>query len=474
MSSIRFALVLLAILAAPVIGAEERSPNVILILADDLGYADLGCYGAPRIKTPRLDRMAAEGIRFTDFYVAGAVCTPSRAALMTGCYPKRISMAEIAVAAGQKARSSRVLYANSPYGLSLDEITIAELLQSRGYATGMVGKWHLGDATEFLPTRQGFDSYFGTPYSNDMEPLYYLRGEERLIDEPVEQDRITERYTLEAVEFIRKRDKEKPFFLYLAFNAPHTPLAAHPQFKGKSAGGTYGDVVEQLDDSVGILLDTLRENRLDEDTLVIFTSDNGPWHVRGEEGGNATPLRAGKGTTYDGGMRVPCVMRWPSKVPAGKVCREVATAMDFLPTLAKLAGGSAPADRLIDGRDIIDLMTDKPGAKSPHEAFYFYSGNRLTAVRAGEWKYRVQTTLQEETEYGKYENPQTPIAPRLFNLAVDPGEQKSVLKDHKEIDERMQKLLDAARQDMGDARTNAPGKHVRPIGQATPRASAPG
>jgi arylsulfatase len=450
-----------ALAAAP---DAPPKPNVIFILADDLGYNDLGCYGAPRIKTPRLDRMASEGIRFTDYYVAGAVCTPSRAALMTGCYPKRVSMAEMIVAPGQKASSARVLYADSPYGLSLDEVTIPELLKSRGYATGMVGKWHLGDAKEFLPPRHGFDSYFGLPYSNDMPKLRFIRGGESL-DEPVEQPTLTQRFTDEAQKFIRDAaGKDKPFFLYLAHTAPHTPIVPNPSFAGKSAGGGYGDVVEALDASVGQVLDLLAELKIDDRTLVIFSSDNGPWHMQGENGGSATPLRAGKGTTYDGGMRVPCVMRWPGHIPPGSVSRELVSAIDVLPTLAKLAGGGAPTDRIIDGRDITDLMLAKPGAKSPHEAFYFYNGNRLAAVRSGEWKYKVKTTLQEETEYGKYENPQTPIPAKLFNLVTDPGEQKSVANDHPDVVERMQKLIEAARQDMGDARTGLEGKNVRPVG----------
>jgi arylsulfatase len=455
------AIVLLLLLTTQ-LRAAERPPNIVLILADDLGYHDLGCYGAPQIKTPRIDSLAADGIRFTDFYAAAPMCTPSRAALMTGCYAKRVSMGEAIIAPGQKARSARVLYPDSPYGLNPSEITIPETLKPRGYVTGMVGKWHLGDAKEFLPTRQGFDSYFGIPYSNDMEPLHYLRGEE--VEGPADQATITQRYTEEAIAFITK-NKDKPFFLYLAHNAPHVPLFAHPKFKGKSAGGLYGDLVEALDDSTGQILDLLAELKLADNTLVIFFSDNGPWYLQGENGGSAAPLRAAKGTTYEGGMRVPCVMRWPGKIPAGSVCKELATAMDFLPTLAAIASAKTPTDRIIDGKDIRDLMFAKPNAKSPHDAFYYYNGNRLAAVRSGNWKYKVKTTLQEETEYGKYEDPQSAIPPKLYNLALDLGEQKSVLNDHKEIVERMTRLIDAAREDMGDARTNTDGEHVRALGQ---------
>ncbi|MDQ3439588.1 MAG: sulfatase [Planctomycetota bacterium] len=454
-------LLTLTLLTPLIHAADTRPPNVIVILTDDLGYADVGCYGAPLIKTPRLDRMAAEGIRFTDFYAAANVCTPSRAALLTGCYPQRVGLGQVQPKGD--ARSGRVLYANSPYGLHLDEVTMGEVLKSRGYATGMVGKWHLGDAKPFLPTKQGFDSYFGIPYSNDMKPLVYMRGEE-VIEQKVVQREITGLYTDESLKFIRANEGN-PFFLYLAHNMPHTPIAASDRFKGKSAGGLYGDAVEELDDSTGRILDLLTELKLDAHTLMVFTSDNGPWHIRGEQGGSASPLRAGKGTTYEGGMRVPCLMRWPGKIPPGTVSGELVTMMDVMPTVAKFAGASAPIDRTIDGKDIADLLVAKPGAKSPHEAFFYYSGNRLNAIRSGQWKLKFQTTLQEETEYGKVENPQTPIEPKLYNLLTDPGEQKSVLKDHPDVVKRLTELAAAARKDLGDERAGLTGGNVRAVGE---------
>jgi len=450
-------------------GAEQveqaRPPNVVVIFVDDLGYDDLGCFWTPnqepgyeRIETPRLDAMAADGVRFTDFYVAASVCTPSRAALMTGCYAQRVGLA------GPRL----VLYPGSTIGINPDETTIAELLKARGYATACIGKWHLGHLPPFLPTRHGFDRYYGIPYSNDMKPTVLMR-DEQVIEQPAVQETLTERYTNEAVEFITE-NKDRPFFLYLPHTMPHTPLHVSDTFKGKSKRGIYGDVVECLDWSAGRILDTLATLGLDDNTLVVFTSDNGPWLLRGKHGGKAQPLRSGKCTTYEGGMRVPCLMRWPGRIPAGTSCSEVATTMDLLPTLAGLAGAALPEDRIIDGKDIWPLMAGVNGAKSPHEAFCYYHRYTLEAVRSGKWKLMFERTTKQEFPYRwggmKKQGHKDEIVPEaLYDLEADIGETTNLITEHPDVARRLRELADTMRDDLGDSRTGRPGKNRREPGK---------
>ena len=357
---------------------KAESPNFIIIFCDDLGYGDIGCFGSTQHRTPNIDKMAAEGMRFTSFYVTSGVCTPSRSSLMTGCYPRRVNM-------HQSAGGEWVLFPVAKKGLNPDEISIAEVLKGQGYATACVGKWHLGDQPQFLPTTQGFDYYFGIPYSNDMgskqrkqnPPLPLLRNE-KVIEAPVDQTTLTKRYTEEVIKFITA-NKDKPFFVYLPHTMPHNPVHSSDAFRGKSANKGYGDCVEEIDWSTGQILDTLKRLSIDENTLVVFTSDNG---AASRWGGSNLPLSGWKGSTMEGGMREPCVIRWPGKIPAGKSCDELACTMDLLPTFAKLAGTKPPADRIIDGKDIQPLMRGKKDAKSPHEAFYYYYMTQLHAVRA--------------------------------------------------------------------------------------------
>jgi arylsulfatase A len=426
-------------------------PNIILINCDDLGYGDVGCYGSTVHSTPHIDRLASEGTRLTDFYMASPVCSPSRGAMMTGCYPQRIHL-------GTGDNGGVVLFPGDAVGLHPDEITIASLLKGQGYATQLVGKWHLGDQPEFLPTQHGFDHYYGLPYSNDMgrqagredrwPPLPLLRDDEVIQAQP-DQAALTERYVEESVRFIRG-NADEPFFLYLAHMHVHLPLYAAPRFMEQSRNGPYGACVEAIDWSVGVLMEQLQRLGLDDNTIVMFTSDNGS---RTHEGGSNAPLRGTKASTWEGGIRLPLIVRWPGQIPAAATCGELATAMDLLPTLARLAGTSEPGDRIIDGRDIIDLWQGTPGATSPHDAFFYYWRDSLHAVRSGQWKLHVRQERDSRP------------ANELFDLAVDVGETTNVSAQQPEVVARLLQLADAARADLGCQASGIEGAGRRPCGR---------
>ena len=425
----------MASLAIPgITGAGQKAgskPNFVIIFTDDQGYQDVGCFGSPSIRTPNLDRMAAEGMRFTDFYSAASVCSPSRAALLTGCYPPRVGI-------------TKVLFPSDNIGLNPEERTIADMLKGKGYVTSCIGKWHLGHLPEFLPTSNGFDSYFGIPYSNDMDGVKGKDGnldrawrqkdyspwnvplmrDEEIIERPADQTTLIERYTDEAVEFIRS-SRDKPFFLYLPHTMPHVPLFVSDEFYVEDVQKAYKATIEQIDSAIGRVLGAIKDAGVDRNTLVVFTSDNGPWLDKKHHAGCALPLRDGKFSTYEGGMREPCIMRWPAKIPAGKVCSELCGTIDLLPTFARLAGAEMPADRVIDGRDIWPLMEGRPGAASPHEAYFYYRGNNLEAVRSGKWKLR---RVKKNTE--------------LYDLEADVSEKINLADKHPEIVKRLAALME--------------------------------
>ena len=441
-----------------------RPPNIVIIFTDDQGYGDVGCYGAKGFTTPNLDQMAREGIRFTDFYVAQPVCSSSRTALLTGCYPNRLG---IVGALGPKDR----------HGIHDNETTLGQLCKSKEYATAAFGKWHLGHHPQFLPPRHGFDEYLGLPYSNDMWPRHPTAGknfpELPLIEgtQPIEhnpdQTRLTTLYTERAVSFIDKH-AGGPFLVYLAHNMPHVPLHVSDKFKGKSERGPYGDVIEEIDWSVGQVLESLKRNKIDENTLVMFTCDNGPWLVYGNHAGTAGALREGKGTTFDGGVRVPFIARWPGKIPAGSTCREPAMTIDLFPTIAKLIGADLPRHK-IDGLDIWPLLSAQEGAKSPHEALYFYWLNRLDAVRSGRWKLHLAHDYPHPDPVGGDAAPGKlkvqKIDQSLFDLEADIGETTNVAADHPDVVARLLIYAEAARADLGDTATKRVGSGVREPGR---------
>jgi arylsulfatase A len=418
--------------------ADVRAPNLVILFADDLGYGDLGCYGHPTIRTPNLDRMAAEGLKFTQYY-GMPVCSPSRAALLTGRLPIRSGL-------------NRVLFPASTGGIPDDELTLAEALKARGYATMCIGKWHLGHLPPYLPTRHGFDHYFGIPYSNDMDvqksnhPPIPLMRDESIIEQPADQDTLTLRYTREAVRFIQDRSADArqghPFFLYMPYTFPHVPLHASEAFRGKSPRGLYGDVVEELDWSVGQVLAAIRDQGLAGSTLVIFASDNGPWLIKNELGGSAGLLREGKGSTWEGGVRVPCLAWWPGTIAPGRVVQDLATEMDWFATGLDLAGAKLPADRPIDGVSLVTVL--RGTGSSPRDRVFYYLDTNLTAVRRGPWKLHLQT-IDPAADQRKTQVHKTPL---LFHLTVDPSERIDVAAQHPDVVRELLEEIAAHRRDV--------------------------
>ncbi len=441
--------------------AADPPPNLVIIFCDDLGYADVGCFGSTKHRTPNLDAMAKQGTKFTSFYVTSGVCSPSRSSLMTGCYPKRVGL-------HQNEVGGWVLFPGNKTGLSPKEVTIAEVLKAKGYATAIVGKWHLGDQPAFLPTRQGFDSYFGVPFSNDMgqtdrpKPYRYpplpLMRDEKVIEQEPDQRYLTKRYTQEAIKFINKSAaSNRPFFLYLPHTMPHWPQYASEQFAGKSKNGKWGDTVEEIDWSTGQILKSLKDAGVDGNTVVVFMSDNGG---ATRHGASNAPLRGAKGSTWEGGQRVPMIVRWPGKVPAGRSVDAMATSMDLLPTFAKLAGTSAPTDRIIDGKDIRPLLLGDEGAASPHEAFFYYYRGRLQAVRSGQWKLHIARRDPIRRQRGKFRD----VPAQLYDLESDIGESKNVAAEHPQVVKRLMAHVERARADLGDDAVNRKGAGVRERG----------
>lgn len=457
-------------------GAEK--PNVVIIFVDDMGYGDLAAYGATQYQTPHLDRLAKEGMRFTHFYAAQAICSASRAGLLTGCYPNRVGF-------------SGALSPKAETGLNPAETTIAELLKSEGYRTAAIGKWHLGHHRKFLPLQQGFDEYLGLPYSNDMVPFYYdgtrnippayerkkgfpelplIQGNDRIreLRTLADQEELTTLYTETAVDFI-ERNRNHPFFLYLAHSMPHVPLAVSDKFKGKSEQGLYGDVIMELDWSVGEIMKALEMQGVADRTLVVFTSDNGPWMNFGDHAGSAGGLREGKATSFEGGQRVPCIMSWPGVIPAGTVCEKLASTIDMLPTLADISGAALPKHK-IDGVTILSLLHNEKEA-NPRDHFYYYFGqNSLEAVRQGRWKLVFQHGYRSYEDVvpgqnglpGEYTQKKTGQV--LYDLRRDPGERYDVSAQHPDVVVELTRLAKQAREDLGDDLTDNPGRNRRPVG----------
>jgi arylsulfatase A len=409
---------------------NETRPNIVFIYCDDLGYGDIGCFGARDIKTPNIDRMAAEGIKFTEFYSASPVCSPSRAALLTGRIPQRMGI-------------NGVFFPESYTGMPLQEITVANILKDEGYATGIVGKWHLGHMEKFLPLQRGFDEYFGIPYSNDMESVVYLRGND-VVDFNVDQRYITKKYTEEAVDFIG-RHKNEPFFLYLAHNMPHVPIYASEDFLGTSERGLYGDVIQEIDWSVGQVMKALEDNHLSDNTLLVFSSDNGPWLVMEDYGGSAGILREGKMFTFEGGQRVPTVAMWPTRIKSGQVYDDMAVMMDWFPTIANIVGADIPDDRPYDGTDISNVLFGKGKRKGPD--FLYYDGAELQGYREGDWKVKL---AYEGFAGAPWKQAVAPHPILLINLKDDPGERNNLAANMPKKLEEMLHRMDSTKKVIGE------------------------
>ncbi|MEI7730333.1 MAG: sulfatase [Verrucomicrobiota bacterium] len=464
--------------------ADPARPNVVIIFTDDQGYADVGVFGAKGFKTPHLDHLASEGCIFRNFHVAQPVCSASRAGLLTGCYPNRIGI-HGALGPGSKT------------GISDSELTLAQLMKQRGYATGMFGKWHLGDRPQFLPMRHGFDEYFGLPYSNDMWPLHpslvdlppnsparkrgypdlpMYEGDKIVITnvQHAEQNQLTTWYTEHAVKFI-EQNKVHPFLLYVAHNMPHVPLHVSDKFRGKTELGLYGDVIAEIDWSVGEIVAALKRHGLEENTWVIFTSDNGPWLSYGNHAGSAYPLREGKGSNWEGGTREPCIMRWPGKIPAGTESRDMLMTIDLLPTIAKRIGAELPKQP-IDGLDVWPIISGQPGAKNPHSSYWFYyEVNQLQAVTSGDGRWKLQFPHTYRTLGGKpggrdgkpapYEQRKLEQA-ELYDLVADISETTDLAAKHPEIARQLEAEAEQAREELGDSLTKRIGKGSREPGRA--------
>ncbi|GLC26388.1 sulfatase family protein [Roseisolibacter agri] len=439
------ALLVVASAARPTSAAAQASasrPNIVVVFTDDLGYGDLSSYGHPSIRTPHIDGLGAQGVRLTSFYAAASVCTPSRAALLTGRYAARTGL-------------TRVLFPSADTGFAASEVTMAEALRARGYRTAAVGKWHLGARARFLPTAHGFDTFFGVPYSNDMDaaqgyaPLPLLR-DTSIVEQPTDQSTHTTRFTDEAIRVVRE-SRGRPFFVYLAYTMPHVPLHPSAAFRGRSRAGAYGDVIEELDANVGRLLAALRQAGVERNTIVVFTSDNGPWqsipkaHVANGmqpwDGGSAGPFRGAKFSTYEGGFRVPAVVRWPARIPAGRTSGELATTMDLYTTLLRAAGARVPGDRVVDGHDILPMLAGR-GPTPTTELFYMWNDS-VEAVRDVRWKLRLTNRGRAGVAAGA-----APV-PELYDLDVDPGERYDVAEQHPEIVARLRARIAAFVRELG-------------------------